>query len=99
MVYLCDFACWRPPPSHAAPIQRLPWGAEFDAGSSEEVLKKHPAVSRGSFFLAAIDELASLFSFFQPRPLDLSLSLSLSTSTRGKEALSLSAAAAALSEA
>ena len=25
MVYLCDFACWRPPPSHAAPIQRLPF--------------------------------------------------------------------------
>ena len=54
MVYLCDFACWRPPPSHAAPIQRLPWGAEFDAGSSKEVLKKHPAVRkkkcRGFFF-------------------------------------------------
>ena len=89
MVYLCDFACWRPPPSHAAPIQRLPWGAEFDAGSSEEVLKKHPAVSRGSFFLAAIDELASLFSFFQPRPLDLSLSLSLDLNPGEGSAFSL----------
>jgi len=45
MVFLCDSACWRPPQEHAAPIQRLPWGGEFDAGSSEEVLKKHPAVS------------------------------------------------------
>ena len=98
MVYLCDFACWRPPPSHAAPIQRLPWGAEFDAGSSEEVLKKHPAVSRGSFFWRQSMSSLPFFLFFN---LDLSifLSLSLSTSTRGKEALSLSAAAAALSEA
>ena len=46
MVFLCDSACWRPPREHAAPLQRLPWGGEFDAGSSEDVLKKHKAVRK-----------------------------------------------------
>ena len=71
MVYLCDLACWRPPQSHAAPIQRLPWGGEFDENSSEEVLKKHPAVSALGFFGGNQSIERSCFFFFN---LDLFLS-------------------------